>query len=117
MHYDPKAIGERIRQKRESLGWSQEYLGECSNYSVQHIGNIERGQAKASLEAFFRIAEALNTAPDSLLCYDENKTDSYIIYEINQILANANRDQLRVIAYTLNAMINSWNEIKDGSII
>ncbi|MDL2237583.1 helix-turn-helix transcriptional regulator [Christensenellaceae bacterium OttesenSCG-928-K19] len=116
MQYDHKVIGERIRKKRESLGWSQEYLGECSNYSVQHIGNIERGQAKASVEAFLRIAKALKTSLDSILCYDENKVESYIIYEINQMLERADENQLKVIAGTLNAMITSWNDIKNESL-
>ena len=116
-YIDHKAIGERIRQKRESLGWSQEYLGERSNYSVQHIGNIERGQAKASVEAFLRIAEALNTPLDCLLCYDENKVKEYMIFEIDRILEHADEIQLKVIVNTLYAMINSWNEIEGENIL
>lgn len=113
MYLDLDAVGANIRKKRKLLGWSQEYLGERSGYSKQHIGNIERGQAMASIEAFVNIAEALNVSPDALLHYHKDQSEEYIIDEIVQVLKKASKNQLKVIADTLSTLIKSWDEIED----
>jgi transcriptional regulator with XRE-family HTH domain len=55
-----KSIGQRIRQKREELGWSQAYLAQVTGYSSLYILKIENHQIKnPGIEAVKKIFYAL----------------------------------------------------------
>lgn len=54
------AIGKRIREMRESQGYSQEDFAEHVGISRSHYGCIERGQFAVSLPKLLDIALALN---------------------------------------------------------
>ncbi len=61
-------IGEKIKQRRKSLGLTQEKLAELTNYSLSFIANIEsRTFQTFSISALNTIAQALNTNMLSLL--------------------------------------------------
>jgi len=46
---DFKAIGQRIRQHRKFLGYTQEALAEKLDVSVEHLSRIETGAQRPSL--------------------------------------------------------------------
>lgn len=53
-------IGDRIRQKRVLLGFSQRTLTTKAKLSSQrHLWGIEQGQAGLSIESAFKLANAL----------------------------------------------------------
>lgn len=54
------AIGKRIREIREKLGFSQEEFAESVGISRSHYGCIERGQFAVSLPKLIDIAIAHN---------------------------------------------------------
>lgn len=54
-----KIIGERIRNYRNKLGYTQEELAEKSGLHNTYIGQIERGEKNATLESIEKIARAL----------------------------------------------------------
>ena len=60
-------FGRRIQDCRQRQGMKQEELAELSKLSTAFISAIERGVKKLSLEAFIRIANALNVSSDELL--------------------------------------------------
>ena len=60
-------FGRRIQDCRQRQGMKQEELAELSKLSTAFISAIERGVKKPSLEAFIRIANALNVSSDELL--------------------------------------------------
>ena len=45
-----KSIGQRIRNYRTQLGWSQEKLAELSGCHPTYIGQLERGKKTLSLK-------------------------------------------------------------------
>lgn len=53
-------IGQRIRNYRLQLGWSQEKLAELSGCHPTYIGQLERGEKNATLEVVEKVALALN---------------------------------------------------------
>ena len=53
-------VGRTIRQLRRQRGWSQERLAELANSSAKHVGQIERGQVSAGVDALAEIAAAKN---------------------------------------------------------
>ena len=55
-----KSVGQRIRNYRTQLGWSQEKLAELSGCHPTYIGQLERCEKNATLESIEKIASAMN---------------------------------------------------------
>ncbi len=54
-----RRVGERIRQLRDGLGWSQDVLAELSGIHRNYIGQIERCAINPGLANLALIARAL----------------------------------------------------------
>jgi transcriptional regulator with XRE-family HTH domain len=54
-----KEFGDRIRARRDKLGWSQEDLALESGINRTYIGTLEAGERNPSLENIARLAVAL----------------------------------------------------------
>ena len=59
-----KAISNKIRRKRVSMGLTQEYLATAADVNVSHISNIENCHSKVSLNTLVYICKAMNTTLD-----------------------------------------------------
>lgn len=57
-------IGKKIKEKRMSLGYKQEYVAEILNVNPSHISNIECGRANPSLTLLIKIADILKCSVD-----------------------------------------------------
>ncbi|MDQ2842615.1 MAG: helix-turn-helix domain-containing protein [Acidobacteriota bacterium] len=65
---DPRIqLGKTLRQRRLSMGLSQEALAERADLHWTYIGGIERGERNVSLINIVRIARALELTPARLL--------------------------------------------------
>lgn len=64
---DPVIVGKVIQQFREEKGVSQEVLSGLAGIGRTHLSAIERGVRRPTLETLFRIAEALQISPSSLV--------------------------------------------------
>ena len=65
---DPRVqLGKDVRQRRNSLGLSQEALAERAGLHWTYIGGIERGERNVSLINIVRIARALEVTPAKLM--------------------------------------------------
>ena len=60
-------MGKRLRDLRESRGWSQEQLAEKSDLDPTYIGGIERGRRNPSLVSLAKLAQALKISLPNLL--------------------------------------------------
>lgn len=63
-------LGQRIKNKRESMAMTQTKLAEKSFISASYISRIESGSSNPSRETLYDIAKALNVPPQELLCDD-----------------------------------------------
>ncbi len=54
-----RALGDRIREKRKSLGWTQEELADNAGIDRSYIGGVERGQRNVTFTILCRICSAL----------------------------------------------------------
>ena len=54
-----KAFGDRVRQRRQELGLSQEALAQAAGIDRSYIGSIESGHRNVSLNNVARLAKAL----------------------------------------------------------
>ncbi|MBS5905143.1 MAG: helix-turn-helix transcriptional regulator [Acetobacteraceae bacterium] len=55
-----KTLGQRIRQKRKSLNWTQEYLADQAQIDRSYIGGVERGERNLTFTVLCQICTALS---------------------------------------------------------
>ena len=61
---DPRILfGAKVKQRRRTLGWSQEKLAFACDLDRTYIGGIERGERNVSLINICKIADALEIQP------------------------------------------------------
>ncbi len=94
-----KTIGQRIRNYRTQLGWSQEKLAELSGCHPTYIGQIERGEKNATLESIEKIARALNLPLSKLFeklgeGHAEDKSVPLKCYELFSAKSKNEQEQL-----------------------
>ena len=63
-----KRIGERIKQRREELGLTQEQFAERLGLTTNYISTIERGASFPRCEKLIAIINGLETSADSIFC-------------------------------------------------
>ncbi len=61
-----KILGKRVRELREERRMTQAKLAEQADLSTNYIGEIERGEAQATLDSLFAIMDALEVNPSLL---------------------------------------------------
>lgn len=73
---DFKAIGIKIKERRQSQGITQEYIANQLDVNPSHISNIECGRANPSLTALVKIANILECSVDYFISSEYTyKTD------------------------------------------
>lgn len=85
---DYKTLGQNIRRLRVTQGFRQEDLAEKCGCSSSHIGQIENGRVKPSLDMTVRIANALNATTDQLLAHEFSHPEEIYLKEIAERIEN-----------------------------
>lgn len=80
-----KKLGKRIKEQRLKMHLTQEKLGEIVDVNTSNISHIERATTQVSLSSLVRIANALDTTLDPLVC-DSLQTVAHVYVE--QDIAN-----------------------------
>ena len=60
-------MGNRMKEKRKQLHYTQEYMAEKLNVSMKHYGGVERGNAGLSLENMIEVSDILGVSLDYLI--------------------------------------------------
>ena len=94
-----KHIGNRIRNYRMQLGYSQERLAEISGCHPTYIGQVERGEKNPTLESIEKIASALRISMSKLfenLDVDDNNERNIPLecYEFMLTKSKAEQEQI-----------------------
>lgn len=55
-----KILGQRIRDKRKNLQWTQETLADRAGIDRSYMGGIERGERNITFSVLCQICHALN---------------------------------------------------------
>ena len=63
---DTKILGERIRERRKSLGLTQEELADTAKLDRSYIGGVERGERNLTFGVLCQICVALDCDVASL---------------------------------------------------
>lgn len=55
-----KVLGNRIRERRKIIGWSQELLADKATLDRSYVGGVERGERNISFLTLCLIVQALD---------------------------------------------------------
>lgn len=95
---DYRKLGERIREQRIKKHLTQEKLGEAVNVVTSNISHIERATTQVSLPSLVRIANALDTTLDQLICDSSVPiAETYIEREIADLLQGCDLNEKQII--------------------
>lgn len=61
------SLGQVIRARRESLGYSQDTFADAINMHRAYYSSIERGERNLTLTTLLRVAQGLGVRPGRLL--------------------------------------------------
>jgi transcriptional regulator with XRE-family HTH domain len=56
---DLTVLGQRVRERRKSLGWSQEELASHANVDRSYVGGVERGERNVTFTMLCQLCAAL----------------------------------------------------------
>lgn len=88
-------VGFRIRQLRESFGYSQEKLAEMAEISPRYMTSLENGGKNMTITKLAGLADALHVSADYLLFGSDDRTDPSPLYEILSNLSPKEMDHAR----------------------
>jgi len=66
-----KRLGLKLRALRKQRRLTQEEVAELSGFSIQHVGDIERGQANPTLACLVKLAEVMDLSLPELFTGEE----------------------------------------------
>ncbi len=89
---DFKAMGKRIRDKRNELKLTQEKVAEMIDISPSHVGEIERGTSVCSVEVLVNLATVLDLNLDTLVKGINDKNADNAFSEILDTLSTERKD-------------------------
>ncbi len=92
-----KLFGKRIKELRKKKKLTQEQLGELVGVDYKQIGNIETGTYFTTMPTLERIAGALDVEIEELFKFNHNKEKEILLTEINNLLANAPEEKIRIL--------------------
>lgn len=67
---DFKAIGIKIKERRQALGITQEAIANYLDVNASHVSNIECGRANPSLTALIKISNFLECSVDYFISHE-----------------------------------------------
>lgn len=88
-------INEIIRERRLSLGLTQEQIANYLGVSTPAVNKWERGQSYPDITILPALARLLGTDLNTLLCFKENLTEQEIGHFANELVKIAERESIQ----------------------
>lgn len=98
---DYKKLGERIKQARKAMHYSQEQLSGEIEYSVPHISHVENARTTLSIDFLVKASNALHVSADQLLCDSLEYASNVYQGEIMEALKDCDSRELKIISRTV----------------
>lgn len=114
MEIDYRAIGSRIRKYRLERRLTQENISEYADLTPAHYSHIERGNTKPSLPTLIRIANVLEVSIDDLLCDNLSKSVHVRVKDIDELLADCSRSEMKALVDVLIAAKKALREVQNN---
>ena len=84
-----KAVGSRIRTRREALGLTREQLAENAELSFQFLADVETGRSNMTTVTLYKLAQALNLSCDAIVFGTKDTAD---LSETAMLLASLSKE-------------------------
>lgn len=97
MAVDFFALGQRIQNKRKSLGKTQENMAEALQVSVGYISQVERGITKISLDTLSNICDFLDCSPAEVLEGTAPNNSRYMLNDLGEILKTLSHEKKKLL--------------------
>ncbi len=96
-HIDYQLIGERIKERRKEMGFSQEKLSEAMDVTVAYLSRVERGSAKITLKRAAQLSNLLQIPICELITGITKEEDIYLDKEFKELFLKCSKDKLKLI--------------------
>lgn len=97
-HDELLLFGERLRRRRNELGFTQESVSDKNNISLRFYQMIERGEKSLSLDTLIGLSKTLNISIDYLLFGDmPHALDNPIADIISSLSSDQRSDALKIL--------------------
>ena len=100
-------IGKRVKKRRIEHGYTQEYLAEKMDVSIQMISGTESGKKALKLENFIKFCEILETTPDYLI---KGRDPASILIEEMKQLTDTQIERINAVIKQCIEMCKEQNE-------
>ena len=110
-----KAIGERIKEKRDSLGISQTDLVEGLGITVPYLERVEKGTKSMSIETLMAISEKLGVTTDYILRGSDANQSEKMLDEVKNIFNSFTAEQAKDALFILMQIRDLWEMRKNGN--
>jgi len=101
---DYKAIGQKLREEREKIGWTQESVAEVLDITPAFVGHIERAERSMSLNTLIRFCNFYHITIDYLLSDTLPPQHDNIATQITSLLKPKTAVQQLAILDIINAI-------------
>lgn len=105
---DNEAIGNKIRQGRETLGLTRDQLAEFLGISSYYLGQLERGERQMSLPVLVKIAEKLHLSLDYLI-FERDPDQSNNATDIEALLKKCSKKELELVRKLIKTILPYTN--------
>ena len=111
MELDYKKLGKRIKEQRLKQHLTQEKLGEIVGVATSNISHIERATTQLIVSSLVKIANALDSSLDRLVCDSlYSIADLYIEQDISNLLQGCSLAEKQIIKDIVIAAKKSLKE-------
>ncbi len=100
-------IGKIIQKSRQNKRMTQEQLAEYAGLSPNYLSKVERGLCMPSADIFLKIIECLDIPLKDFQIYTELDEERK---QIEHLISNTNRDNLRIIIPVVREIIQATNK-------
>ncbi len=107
---DYKRLGERIREERRKLGFTQAQLAEAVDISDTYMGAIERGERSLTLDTLVRLVNRLGVTVDYLLADSVTDSDANIMEQFKQIIDDQPMDRKQMAINVLRTIFSYFDQ-------
>jgi transcriptional regulator with XRE-family HTH domain len=82
------SVGERIKKRRNELGWTQDVLAQKAGVSKSFLSDLENGKRNVGADTLYDIARALSRSLDYLMTGTMSETEPTSEVQIPAALAS-----------------------------
>lgn len=102
-----RPLGQEIKRKRETNGWTQEYLGQLIDRTSHTVMYMENRGQHPSLNILYRVATVLDISVDQFFFPEHQAEISERRRIVNGLLDSLSEGELSVIESTAEGLIRS----------